>query len=99
MTYRHSRSVPPYSQWPAARLLSARAYNAVRHGGPTTLTPKGQTAPYHRAVHAIFVADRAVGDGLLLRRLAKLEEQRSCYGASESVQAQRRAGRRRTRGL
>jgi hypothetical protein len=25
--------------WPAARLSSARAYSAVRHGGPTTFKP------------------------------------------------------------
>lgn len=45
-----------YSQWPAARLLSARAYDAVRHGGPTTFTTLGQP-PGPEAVHAIFVAD------------------------------------------
>jgi hypothetical protein len=38
IAYRQTRSVPPYSKWPAARVPAARAYLAVRRGGPATFT-------------------------------------------------------------
>src|SRR5262249_50823883 len=44
-----------YSQWPAARLVPARAYNAVRHGGPTTFHRR-PNRPTSTAVHTISVA-------------------------------------------
>jgi hypothetical protein len=63
-----------YSQWPAARLLSARAYDAVRRGGPTTFTSMARP-PESPAVHAIFVAERAVKDPPLLHHVMKLKEE------------------------
>jgi hypothetical protein len=63
-----------YSQWPAARLLSARAYDAVRRGGPTTFTPMARPPP-SPAVHAIFVAPRSHRPRLPLRVLPDLNQQ------------------------
>jgi hypothetical protein len=54
--------------------IRASLHNAVRHGGPTTFTPKARP-PISPAVHAIFVADRAVSDQLLLHLLTKLKEE------------------------
>ena len=48
IAYREPRSVPPFD-WPAARPQSARAYTAVRRGGPATFTARSR-----QTAHDIF---------------------------------------------
>jgi hypothetical protein len=46
--------------------IRASLHNAVRHGGPTTFTPKARP-PISPAVHAIFVAQAITTARVLLR--------------------------------
>ena len=46
--------------WPAARLLPARAYDAVRHGGPTTFTGRQTARSTGRSCHLRRPARSAV---------------------------------------